>query len=89
MLFRSRIDELIAKAHALSLADAAPKPIVLGRHLIALGLKPGPGFTPIIELAFEAQLDGAFADEPGGLEWVRRHLGQAPAAVSNPRPGSS
>ena len=30
----ARIDELVAKAQLLRLADAAPKPLVLGRHLI-------------------------------------------------------
>jgi tRNA nucleotidyltransferase (CCA-adding enzyme) len=66
-----RINELVAKAHALQLADAAPKPILLGRHLIALGMKPGPEMKPILDAAFEAQLDGAFADESGALEWAK------------------
>lgn len=70
-----RIDELVAKAHALAIADAAPKPIVLGRHLIELGMKPGPQFKPIIDAAFEAQLDGEFADESGGVAWVRAKFG--------------
>ena len=70
----ARIDELVAKALALALADAAPKPIVFGRHLIALGLKPGPDFTRLTAAAFEAQLDGAFNDEASGVEWLRRHL---------------
>ena len=70
-----RIDELVAKAHALELAVAAPKPIVLGRHLIELGRKPGPDFKPIIDAAFEAQLDGAFADEAGGVAWLKARLG--------------
>jgi tRNA nucleotidyltransferase (CCA-adding enzyme) len=69
-----RIDELVAKAHALELSDSAPKPIVLGRHLLALGLKPGPEFKPIIDAAFEAQLDGAFGDEPGGVAWLKNRL---------------
>ena len=69
-----RIDELVAKAHGLAIADSAPKPIVLGRHLIELGLKPGPKFTPIIDAAFEAQLDGAFNDEVGGVAWLRTYL---------------
>ncbi len=69
-----RIDQLVAKAHALALADTAPKPIVLGRHLIELGMKPGPEFKPIIDAAFEAQLDGAFADEAGGVAWVTAYL---------------
>ncbi len=71
----ARIDELCTAARALALADAAPKPILLGRHLIALGPKPGREFQPIIDAAFEAQLDGAFADETSGLVWLRRCLG--------------
>lgn len=70
----ARIDELVAQANALKLADAAPKPIVLGRHLVALGLKPGPDFKTITDAAFEAQLDGAFADEAGGVAWLKSHL---------------
>jgi tRNA nucleotidyltransferase (CCA-adding enzyme) len=76
----ARIAELEAKAQALRIADAAPKPIVLGRHLIALGLRPGPAFTPALDAAFEAQLDGAFADEAGGVAWVRGWLAQRPAS---------
>jgi tRNA nucleotidyltransferase (CCA-adding enzyme) len=72
----ARVNELVARAHALAIAESAPKPIVLGRHLIALGLKPGPGFKPIIDAAFEAQLDGAFADEAGGIGWLRNHLSE-------------
>jgi len=73
---RARIAELRAKAHALALEDAAPRPLMLGRHLVALGHRPGPRFKPILDEAFEAQLDGAFADEAGGVAWLRRRLGQ-------------
>jgi tRNA nucleotidyltransferase (CCA-adding enzyme) len=71
-----RIDDLVAKAHALALADSAPRPIVQGRHLLALGRKPGPEFKPIIDAAFEAQLDGAFHNEAGGVAWLRQHLAE-------------
>ena len=70
----ARIDELLAKAHVLALADAAPKPLMLGRHLVQLGLKPGPKFKAVLDAAFEAQLDGAFADEAGGLAWLKKFL---------------
>ncbi len=70
----ARISELCAAAHALALADAAPKPILLGRHLIALGRKPGREFKALLDEAFEAQLDGAFADEPSGVAWLRHRL---------------
>ncbi|ACB73988.1 Polynucleotide adenylyltransferase region [Opitutus terrae PB90-1] len=68
------IGELRAKAQALALERAAPKPLVGGRHLIALGYAPSPAFKPVLDAAFEAQLDGAFADEAGGLDWLRRRL---------------
>lgn len=71
----ARIDELVALAHTLAVAEQAPKPIVLGRHLIELGQKPGPAFKPAIDAAFEAQLDGAFADEAGGVAWLKTYLG--------------
>jgi tRNA nucleotidyltransferase (CCA-adding enzyme) len=68
------IQELRALARKLELERAAPRPLVLGRHLLALGLRPGPAFKGILAAAFEAQLDGAFADTAGGIEWLRsRH----------------
>ncbi len=70
----ARIDELVATAHALALADAAPKPLMLGRHLVALGRKPDAQFKKILDAAFEAQLDGAFTDEAGGVLWLRNFL---------------
>jgi tRNA nucleotidyltransferase (CCA-adding enzyme) len=69
-----RIDQLRDAARRLALEHAAPKPIVLGRHLIALGLKPGPSFKAALDAAFESQLDGAFHDEAGGVDWMRNYL---------------
>lgn len=68
------IAELRTKAQALALERAAPKSIVGGRHLIELGHRPGPAFKPLLDAAFEAQLDGAFDDEAGGRAWLLRRL---------------
>jgi tRNA nucleotidyltransferase (CCA-adding enzyme) len=38
-----------------------------------MGRRPGPEFKPVLEAAFEAQLEGVFADEAGGLDWLRSH----------------
>jgi tRNA nucleotidyltransferase (CCA-adding enzyme) len=65
-----RIDALVAKAHALELERLAPRPILLGRHLIKLGLKPGPDMKRILDAAFEAQLDGALSDENSAVAWA-------------------
>jgi tRNA nucleotidyltransferase (CCA-adding enzyme) len=78
-----RLEHLRAGAKRLALEHAAPKPIVLGRHLISLGLKPGPQFGPALEAAFESQLDGAFYDEAGGLEWMRNYLRAHPSILSS------
>jgi tRNA nucleotidyltransferase (CCA-adding enzyme) len=69
-----RIRELAEQSRELAVHDAAPRPLVLGRHLIELGLAPGPSFGPILDAAFEAQQDGAFADEIGGREWIKKRL---------------
>jgi len=48
-------------------------PILKGRHLITLGMEPGPEFADILHKALQAEDDGAFADERGALAWVRQH----------------
>lgn len=68
------IEKLRARAHALALETTAPQPILLGRHLLASGLSAGPSFKPILDAAFEAQLDGAFQDEATALIWLRNYL---------------
>ena len=62
---------LAEQAERLRVADSAPKSIVQGRDLIALGMKPGVGFGRILKAAYEAQLDGKFSDLEGGLAYVR------------------
>ena len=68
-----------ASAQRLALEHASPKPIVLGRHLISLGRSPGPEFKPALDDAFESQLDGAFSDEAGGIEWLKSYLRAHPS----------
>jgi tRNA nucleotidyltransferase (CCA-adding enzyme) len=65
---------LAERAAALHLKDSAPKRLVLGRHLIAMGHKPAGWFSQVLDEAFEAQLDGAFADEAGGLTWLAERM---------------
>ncbi len=82
-----RLEHLRIAARRLALEHAAPKPIVLGRHLVSLGAPPGPHFKPALDAAFESQLDGAFADESGGLEWMRNYLRAHPLVLpSTPTP---
>jgi len=66
--------QLGAKAEALAVAASAPKPILLGRHLIEIGLKPGRQFGQILHEAFEAQLEGKFGELSGGWRWLADRL---------------
>jgi tRNA nucleotidyltransferase (CCA-adding enzyme) len=67
---------LLDKTAELAIQDNAPKPILLGRHLIELGVKPGPHFGKILDRAYQAQLDGAFTDEASGHKYLKKTLGQ-------------
>jgi len=62
---------LAEQAKRLEIEASAPKPIVMGRHLVELGLKPGPDFKRLLDQCFEAQLDGVFSDLESGLVFLR------------------
>lgn len=63
------------KAAELQVQEGAPKPLLLGRHLVAAGHRPGVEMGQLLKRAFEAQLDGAFHDLQGAQEWLEK-LGQ-------------
>lgn len=71
-------DWLLQKAKELAVADAAPKPILLGRHLLARGVAAGPAMGALLKAAFDAQLDGRFGDEAGALAWLDEQLRSRP-----------
>jgi tRNA nucleotidyltransferase (CCA-adding enzyme) len=62
---------LLERARELSIDRAPPAPIVMGRHLLELGLEPGPGFRPILDECFERQIDGEFDTLEGGVTCAR------------------
>jgi tRNA nucleotidyltransferase (CCA-adding enzyme) len=64
-------DWLLARAAALDVTDAAPRPIVQGRHLIELGLSPGPHFKALLDACFEAQLAGRIGTVDEGKALAR------------------
>ena len=65
---------LLARAHELEVRQKPPPPILQGRHLLPLGLQPGKGIGVILDKAYEAQLEGVFADLNGALEWVEKEI---------------
>lgn len=51
-----------------------PEPLVQGRDLIALGLSPSERFKPILDEAYDAQLDQKFTTHDEALEWLKNYL---------------
>lgn len=49
----------IEKVKDLQVERKAPEPILMGRHLIEMGIDPGPKFKEILDSVYELQLDGA------------------------------
>jgi tRNA nucleotidyltransferase (CCA-adding enzyme) len=64
------VNWLLSRASALKVKDSAPAPLVLGRHLIKIGLKPGNYFGEILSQCYEAQLEGSFFDLEGGRKYA-------------------
>ncbi len=62
------------RAKALQIYDSAPEQIVLGRHILALGISPNKNFSKILKKCFDAQLDGEFSDEAGGVAFLKNLL---------------
>jgi len=54
----SAMDWFLERARSLGVEHRAPAPILLGRHLLALGLTPGPRVGEILKAVYEQQLDG-------------------------------
>lgn len=52
----------IEKVRDLEIEKKAPDPILMGRHLIGLGLDPSPKFKQILDAVYELQLDGMVTD---------------------------
>jgi tRNA nucleotidyltransferase (CCA-adding enzyme) len=57
----------IDKVRELQIEKKAPEPILMGRHLIELGLQPSPKFKQILDAVYEMQLDGAIVDIDSAL----------------------
>ena len=52
----------IERVRELELQDGAPAPILLGRHLLEMGMQPGPRVGEITRAIYEMQLDGRVLD---------------------------
>ncbi len=70
----SAMDWFLERARALGVEHAAPKPILMGRHMLELGVEPGPRMGEILRAVYERQLDGAVTTLDEGIEAARREM---------------
>jgi tRNA nucleotidyltransferase (CCA-adding enzyme) len=68
----SAMDWFIERARALGVEHQPPKPLLMGRHLIELGVTPGPAMGEILRQVYERQLDGEIATVEEGIEAARQ-----------------
>lgn len=72
-IFGSEAQEwFIEKVRELQVEKKAPDEILMGRHLIELGLTPGPDFKRILDTVYELQLDGQVVDLDGAINEARK-----------------
>jgi tRNA nucleotidyltransferase (CCA-adding enzyme) len=76
---RSGIDPagewLAQRAKALGVYESPPAPLLHGRDLIALGMKPSPRFGEILDAVYEEQIRGNVRTREEAMVWVKRRVG--------------
>ncbi len=65
---------IIKRAEELAIKDSAPAPLIMGRDLIEMGLKPSVEFGKILSEIYEAQLDGEFLDKENAIVYLKKML---------------
>ncbi len=73
----SAMEWFLERARHLGIEHKPPAPIVLGRHLLALGMEPGPAIGAVLRKVYERQLDGEITNEEEGIAVARDLIGEA------------
>jgi tRNA nucleotidyltransferase (CCA-adding enzyme) len=64
----------LGRARALDVVQGGPRPLLLGRHLLEMGLTPGPKIGEITGRVFQLQLDGEVQTLDDAKAAARRFL---------------
>jgi tRNA nucleotidyltransferase (CCA-adding enzyme) len=68
------MDWFLERARQLGVEHKPPGPILLGRHLLELGLTPGPRVGEILKAVYEQQMDGSVTDLEQAIEAAKKIL---------------
>jgi tRNA nucleotidyltransferase (CCA-adding enzyme) len=67
----SAMDRFVERARALGVEHQPPAPLLLGRHVLALGLVPGPRVGAVLRQVYDEQLDGTITTVEGAIDRAR------------------
>ena len=67
----SAMDWFLERARSLGVEHQPPARLVLGRHLLELGVTPGPHMGEMLSEIYERQLDGVFRTTDEGIELAK------------------
>jgi tRNA nucleotidyltransferase (CCA-adding enzyme) len=70
----SAMDWFLERARALGVEHRPPARLLMGRHLLELGLSPGPRVGEILQQVYEKQLDGQITSVEEGIAEAKRLL---------------
>jgi tRNA nucleotidyltransferase (CCA-adding enzyme) len=70
----SAMDWFIERARSLGVEHQPPAPLLLGRHVLALGVPPGPRVGEILKQVYERQLDGVIATQDEAIATAKSLL---------------
>ena len=76
----SGIGWFLERARELGVQHAAPEPLLKGRHLLELGVRPGPDMGVILREVYERQLDGRVTTVDHGIDAAREILARSSGA---------
>jgi tRNA nucleotidyltransferase (CCA-adding enzyme) len=68
------MDWFLERAHALGVEHSPARPILLGRHLLELGVAPGPRMGALLKEVYERQLDGEITTLDEAIAAARARL---------------
>lgn len=70
------MDWFLERARSLGVEHAPAAPILMGRHLLDLGVAPGPAMGAILKGIYERQLDGEITNLDEAIAAARERLGR-------------
>lgn len=73
----SAMEWFLERATRLGVEHRAPQPLLLGRHVLALGVPPGPRVGELLKTVYELQLDGEVQTVEAAIDAARRLLSKS------------